>query len=124
MTRVTTSILVFLVLANGAATVMSTSGLSDDLGVQLNPGIDNEMDSVVEEMKNGFNPSTTVVESLLSMLVAFGRLFLVVIQGMYAAPTMLINLGFPDYLVTVFFAPAYVLSTLELGSIVIGRRTV
>lgn len=124
MTRITTTILILLVLANGSATIMSTSGLSEDLGVELNPGIDEEMDKVVDEMKKGFSPSTTIVESLLSMLVAFGRLFLVLIEGMFAAPTMLINLGFPDYIVTVFFAPAYIVSTLELGSMMIGRRTV
>lgn len=124
MSRVTTSVLIILMLANGSATIMAASGLSDDIGVQLNPGIEDKMNSIESTMKDGFEPNTGVVESLQSMLIAFGRLFLVAIEGMWAAPTMLINIGFPTYLVTAFFAPAYLIATMELGSLLIGRQTV
>lgn len=124
MTRITTTILIFMILMNGTVTIMEGSGLADDLGVDLAPGISDRMDSVVNEMKGGFQPDTSVIESLVSVLVAAGSLFLVVIQGLYAAPAMFLNLGFPEWIVIPFFAPAYLVSTMELVFLLTGRDTI
>jgi len=124
MSRVTTTLLILLLLANGAASVMAASGLSEDIGVQLNPGIEQKMDTIVTDMKEGFSPNNNIVESLLLAASAFGKIFVLVAQGVFTAPTMLINLGFPEYIVVAFSAPVYLVATMELGSIVIGRRTV
>lgn len=124
MTRITSTILVFLILINGSVTVYEASGLAEDTGVSLAPGIDDRMDDVVTTMQEGFNPGTGVVESLLSVLVAAGQLFLVVIEGITAAPAVFLNVGFPSWIVVPFFAPAYLLSTLELVFLLSGRDMV
>lgn len=124
MTRISSTVLVFMILLNGATTVMEASGLSEDMGITLAPGVSDAMDGVVTEMKQGFSPDIGVVESLISMLTAGLNLFWVVIEGLYAAPDMLMNIGFPEWAVVSFFAPMYVIATLELLLIATGRDMV
>lgn len=121
MTRITSTILVFMILMNGTVTVMAGSGLDDDMGVSFAPGVDNEMTNVVDEMKNGFNPNVSVIESLISLFLAAVSVFKVIVQGVYAAPAMFLNFGFPEWIVVPFFAPLYVISTLELVYMATGR---
>lgn len=124
MTRITSTILVFMILLNGATTIAEASGLAEDTGVSLAPGVDDAMDKVIDEMKDGFSPDVSVIESLISMVAAGLNLFKVVVEGLYAAPQMFVNFGFPDYIVVAFFAPAYLISTLELMFIATGRSQV
>jgi hypothetical protein len=121
MTRITSTILIFMLLLNGATTVMTASGLSEDIGVTLAPGVNDAMNTVIDEMEDGFSPDVGVIESLISMLTAGLNLFRVVVEGLYAAPAMFMNLGFPAWMVTTLFAPLYLISTLELMFIATGR---
>lgn len=124
MTRITSTILVFMILINGGVTIMESSGLSDDLGVELAPGVSEAMDNVTERMKQGFQPNIGVVESLINLFLAGLGIFQVVIEAVFAAPSMFMNLGFPDYIVSALFAPAYLISTLEMVFIATGRDLV
>jgi hypothetical protein len=124
MTRISSTVLVFLILMNGGVTVAEGSGLAEDWGVSLAPGVDDAMDSVIEEMKKGFSPDISVVESLLSMVTAGLNLFRVIIEGVFAAPQMFLNLGFPGWAVGPFFAPMYLISTLELLYVATQRALV
>lgn len=124
MTRVTSTILVFMILLNGSITVYEGSGLADDTGVSLAPGVNDAMDTVITEMKKGFNPNIGVVESLISLFLAGLNIFRVVVEGLYAAPSMFLNLGFPDWIVIPFMAPLYLISTLEMVFLATGRDLV
>lgn len=122
MARITTTVLIILVLLNGTVTVMEGSGLTDDMGVQLAPGISSTMDDVVENARTGFSPNTGVVESLITLFVAALKTFQVLIQGIYAAPTMFLNLGFPAWLVFPVFAPMYIVAVFNAIYMATGRR--
>lgn len=124
MARITTTILVLLLLMNGTVTIMASSGLSEDIGVELAPGITDKMDDVVSEMKKGFSPNTNIVESFVSLAVAGVRLFQVVIEGTYAAPKAFMNLGVPAWFVIPMTAPLYLIATLEAVYIALGRQSV
>jgi len=128
MTRITSTVLVVLILMNGTATIMSASGLSQDTGVQIAPGVTDTMDKVIVKMKEGFNPNVNVIQSFISMAVAGMRLFQVVITGVYAAPTAMANLlgggELVNTIVTVLFAPMYLIATLELVFMATGRDMV
>lgn len=123
MARITTTLVVFLILSNGAVTVMEASGLSDDLGVQLAPGISERVDTITTEMRGGFQPGTGIVDSLLSLAISVGNLFLLLVESTYAIPTAMTNLGFPIWAVTAAFAPIYLLATLEMALVILGRRS-
>lgn len=123
MARITTTILVLMLLMNGSVTIMAGSGLSEDIGVELAPGISDKMDEVVDRMKDGFSPNVNIVESFVSLAVAGVRLFQVVIEGTYAAPAAFLNLGFPAWFVVPIAAPLYLISTLEALFIALGRES-
>lgn len=122
--RITTTLLVFMIIANGTVTIMETSGLSEDLGVELAPGISETIDNLIDDMKEGFSPESGLGQTLFTLFTAAGKLFKILVQSLYAFPTMMMNLGFPDWMVTAFFAPAYMLSTLEIMFIITGRSAV
>lgn len=128
MTRITTTVLVMVILMNSGATIMDVSGLNDDLGVEMETGVSDAVDETVEEMKTAFDPNIGSVESLISLSLAAIGVFEIVIEGVFSAPTMMINiLGGGEVVETVvlgLFAPMYAISTLELISVAVGTRTV
>jgi hypothetical protein len=124
VTRITTAVLVFMLLFNGGVTVMEGSGLSEDLGVTLAPGVDEAMDNVVDNAKDGFSASEGLGNTLFSLFAAAMGTFQLLIQGVFSFPSMLLNLGFPGWFVVPMFAPMYVISTLELIYAATGRGLV
>jgi hypothetical protein len=128
MTRITTTILIITVLLNGTATIMEASGLNDDLGVEIQTGVDDRIDAVVDNAQEGFDPNTGAVESFVLIAVSAGNAVATLLEGVFTAPTLISNLlggsGVVDAVVTAFFAPMYIISTLEIISIVVGNRTV
>lgn len=128
MARITTTLLVLVILMNGAATIMDVSGLSEDLGVEMETGVSDRVDSTTNEIKDAFDPNVGSLESLASLALAAIGVFQIVIEGIFAAPTMMINIlggsQTVETVVTVLFAPMYAISTLEMISISLGTETV
>lgn len=124
MSRVTTTVLVMMLLLNGTVTVMESSGLTDDLQVTLAPGVDETMDELTKEMQQGFSPSGGFGDTLFSLFAAAASLFRLLVESVWALPQMMTNLGFPSWVIIPFFAPMYLLSTLEIVFIATGRDAV
>lgn len=124
MTRITSTILIMLLLFNASVTIMEGSGMSDDLGVDLAPGIGETLDSIVADLKGGFSPDAGPGETLFSLFAAGLGVVELVIKGTYAAPSMFLNLGFPAWFVGPVFIPCYVIGTLELVYVGTGRDMV
>jgi len=117
MSRIGSTVIVFLLLINGMSGAMAASGINDDLGVTLNPGIENQIETITENA-----PTTTVTESFVGVSIAALGTFQVFVTAMTTGgPTMFINLGFPEWIVVPVFAPLYVVATLEFIYIVTGR---
>ncbi len=121
MSRITSTLLIFLILTNGAVTVMEGSGLSDDLGVELAPGVDKAVDDVVKNAEDGFTASEGLGDTLFSLFAAAMGTFKILIEGVFSMPQMFLNLGFPGWIVWPLFAPVYVISTLEFIYAATGR---
>jgi hypothetical protein len=121
MTRVTTTILIVLVLMNGTVGIMAGSGLSDDLGVELAPGVSDSMDAAVDNAKAGFSADAGVIESTITLILSGVRLFQTLVKGVFAAPQLFINLGFPAYIVLPVAAPLYIIAALEFIYMATGR---
>lgn len=121
MTRITTTILIVMVLLNGTVTVMEGSGLSEDIGVTLAPGVSESIDDVIKNAKDGFTASEGLGDTLFSLFAAAGGTFRVLISGVFSLPAMFLNLGFPSWMVLPIFAPMYIVSTLEIIFAFTGR---
>lgn len=124
MTRITTSVLVMLILLNGSVSVISASGLQDDLGVELAPGVSESVDDTISELRKGFSPSAGAGQTLFTLFIAALGVLEIVLNGITAAPQMFINLGFPSWVVLPLFAPMYAISTLEMVYAATGRDLV
>jgi len=124
MTRITSTVLIVLLLLNGSATAMAASGMNEDLGVELAPGISDAMNQAVDELREGFSPSAGAGETLFSMFSAGLQVLRIMITAVGAAPTLFLNVGFPPWIVLPLFAPIYVISTLELVYVGTGRDLV
>lgn len=121
MTRITSTILVFMIIANGGITIMEGSGLNDDLGVTLAPGVDQATENATAEAKKAFNPNSGPGETLFAMFASVGNTIAALFKGVFALPQMFLNLGFPEWIVLPLFAPMYIVSTLELIYAASGR---
>lgn len=121
MTRITSTILIFMILLNGSAGIMEASGLSEDLGVQIAPGISEAVNDAVDNLREGFNPSAGIGETLYTLFIAALQTVEIVVSAITAAPTMFLNLGFPGWMVYPLALPLYVVSTLEMMYVATGR---
>jgi len=124
MTRITTTIFVFMVLMNGTVGVMSASGMNEDLGVTLAPGVSEATNNAVESLQNGFSPSAGLGQTLFTMFIAGLQILNIIVSAVTAVPTLFINLGFPPWIVFPVTVPLYVISTLELVFVATGRDLV
>lgn len=124
-TRISTFILIGLIAMNGGFTIYESSGLSEDVGVDLAPGISDSVNQAIDTAQDAFSPSTGVIESFVGIVQAAAGFFLGLLNGLlFATPTAFINVGFPEYLVAAIFAPAYLIASLELLFIRSGRDIV
>jgi len=103
---------------------MAASGMNEDLGVELAPGISDAMNQAVNELREGFSPSAGAGETLFSMFSAGLQVLRIMITAVGAAPVLFLNVGFPRWIVVPLFAPIYVISTLELVYVGTGRDLV
>jgi len=124
MTRITTTILVFLVLMNGVTAVMAGSGLSDDLGVTIDPGGDSAVNESVSEAQSGFSPGGGGLSTLFGLFTSAMGFLQSLVTSVFAAPQMFINLGFPSWIVGPVFTPMYVVAALEFVYVATGRDLV
>lgn len=124
MSRIISSVLVFLILMNGTVTMMTASGLNEDLGVTLAPGIDDSMDNLIESMKDAFDPDAGLGQTLFSLFISAVTVGEIMIKGLAAAPQAFLSMGFPSWIIFPLFAPMYMLSTLYLVYLATGRQSV
>lgn len=125
MTRITTTVLILMLLMNGTVTIMAASGLNEDLGIAYTTGVDDQMDDVTAELNGAFSPDVNVIESFVALALAGVRIFGVVIEGVFSAPAMMKNLlgggAFIGTVVDVLMVPMYIIATLEMVFMATGR---
>jgi hypothetical protein len=121
MTRVTTTILIVMVLLNGTVAIMEGSGLSEDIGVELAPGVSDSVNDAIQTAQDGLDADAGLGETLVAMILSGLQLFEALITAVFAAPTMLMNLGFPQWIVVPVAAPIYIIGALDFMFIATGR---
>lgn len=119
--RMSTAVLVFLLLLNGSASIMSASGLTADMGINPSPEMQEEMDNVIGHAQEGFGPNAGIGDTLFAMFGAALSTVNTIVTGIFLAPQMFINLGFPSWFVVPVFAPMYLVVTYDLIFVATGR---
>jgi hypothetical protein len=119
MARATIWIVIFLVTLNSASVAIAESGAADDWGIDPQTGV-NEGDEP-RDAADDLNPQTQAADGLVGVVIGvFGSLQSVV-DFVFRAPTMFGNLGVPSFVVSVAFAPLYLLVFADLAYLLTGR---
>jgi len=121
MSRVTTNILVILVLVNSAVGIADASGLTEDTGVELDTGVSESLDAAVDQARTGFSPDSGAGETLFTLFIGAYFFAQAMFQTVFSAPTLLMNLGFPAWFVVPITAPIYIIAMMDLVYIAAGR---
>lgn len=121
MSRISTNILIILVLINGSIGIADASGLSEDAGVHLDTGVGDTLDKSIEHAKESFSPGSGGGETLYNLFWSAWNFFKTLIVATYSAPSLFINLGFPEWFVIPIFAPLYIIAVLDLIYAAAGR---
>jgi len=124
VSRITTTALVFLILLNGAVGIMEASGLADDMGVTLAPGVDTAMEDTIDNAKQGFSANGGFGATLFGLIAASISLTNTIVSGVFAFPTFVLNIGVPAWIVAPLFAPMYVVAVFEIIFVATGRDLV
>lgn len=121
MSRVTTTLLILMILVNGSVGIMSSSGLEADLGVSLAPGVSDSVDSAVQTAERGLSANSGFAQTLIALILSALQLFSALIRAVFAFPQMLMNLGIPSWIVVPVSLPLYVIAALEFVFLATGR---
>lgn len=124
MSRISTNVLIFLILMNASVGIMDASGLSEDIGVDMNTGVSDALDKSVGKAQSGFDPGTGIGETLFGLFISAFYFVHAIFNTALAAPTLFINLGFPSWFVVPLFVPLYVIVALEALYVATGRDVV
>lgn len=119
--RMSSAVLIFLLLLNGSAGILVASGLAADMQINPSPGMSEEMDNVVDSARSGFSPNAGIGDTLIAMFIAAISLVSVIVKGVFLAPEMFLNLGFPAWFVLPIFAPMYVVVVYDIIYVGTGR---
>jgi len=124
--RKTTQVALFLVCLNAAAGFLTASGVGGDLGVGPQVG-GGETIEQANSTAAGYSPGGGSQSQATGIIGAVTRAASVLIDVIAIAtvggPQMLLNLGWPPFLVSFLFAPVYIVAGLDIASFAAGRRT-
>jgi hypothetical protein len=119
MARITINIAVALILLNAGAGFLIASGVAEDWGVQPDPGGDERITDIEQESQDLETAGGT--ETLIGLYNAVAGSFSTLISIVFAAPTMLTNIGVPGFITAFLFAPLYLLVAADTIYVLSGR---
>ena len=121
--RISTQIVVYLILMNATAGVLAASGVAADLGIGAQPGGGEQVGFVNDKASpDNINPGGGAGGTLFGLFTSVGAtLKQVFVMATVGGPMMLSNLGVPVWLVTFIFAPVYLIAGADLLYVYSGR---
>ena len=113
-------ITIIMFVTNAAVNFLNAAGLREVWGVQPQTGIG-------EEASRAQQAAESVGSGPLGLIDALGGATVAAIDAMtslfaiiFAAPTLLANLGVPTFIVTFIFAPLYIVVAIDVIAILRG----
>lgn len=120
MTRTSMNLVVILFLLNASAGLLVASGFAADIGIDLDPGADDELDTA-NETAQSIQTGSSIGETLFGALAAAGKTATTIFSVIFIAPLMFENLGVPTWITAFVFAPMYIIVGYDILNILTGR---
>jgi len=118
--RLSMKIVFVLVFLNSAAEMLRASGWSAAAGINPDPGATQEMQEAINAAEK-IQASGGGGETLFALYVTITSTFQAIFDFLFAAPTMLINIGIPEFVVAFLFAPVALIVGRDIAYLLIGR---
>lgn len=118
--RISTKLVIFLMLMNAAAGMMVASGVAEDLNIQPNPGGDtrvNETKQNASQVKAGGGLGSTLFTMYSTVADTLDSIYTLAFYG----PEMLENLGVPGFLTDMFNGVLTVIVGADIVYALTGR---
>lgn len=114
------NLVIILFLLNASAGLMVASGYAADIGIDLDPGADDELDKANETAQN-IQTGSSIGETLFGALAAAAKTVTTIFTVIFIAPLMFNNLGVPTWLTAFVFAPMYIIVGIDVLQVLTGR---
>jgi hypothetical protein len=118
--KISMKIAFVLVFLNSGAEMLRASGVADAMGIDASPGATGQMEKALDAAAS-IEPGGGFGETLFAMYVSVTRTFYAIFEFIFAAPSMLSNMGMPDILVAFIFAPLMLIVARDTAYLLIGR---
>lgn len=121
MASIIRTITIFVVLSNAAAGFLIAAGAPQVYGIEPEPGVDQEVERA-NESASSIEDNLGIVESLVGLTITVVNTITDIFSALFAAPTLLLNLGVPRFIVTFVFAPLYIAAGIDVLGIIKGMN--
>lgn len=118
-----TKVLVIMVCIAAAATAMAASGLTSDIGLSPNTGIQENVNHSQQEYKKYSASRTQGDTSFIGSVIGGVDKAISTFKLVFALYPMLTNIGIPAWLAAFISAPVYFSFGLFILYMITGRRT-
>ncbi|QSG02531.1 hypothetical protein [Natranaeroarchaeum sulfidigenes] len=116
------SLTIILVMSNAAANFLYSAGVAQVWGMGPETGID-------REVSRGQDAAEAIGSGPLGLIDAIGGATLAAVDALtgffsiiFAAPTLVLNMGVPEFIVIFAFAPLYIAAAFDLISVLRGMQ--
>lgn len=118
--RISTKVLVFMIFLNASATVVQASGLAADMEISPKPGETDKLENA-QNASESVDATSGFGSTLFGIYAEGGTIAQAFVGALAGGPIMLAGLGIPSWLLTFVFAPAYVISAIDIYYALSGR---
>ncbi|MFD1515695.1 hypothetical protein [Halomarina rubra] len=115
-----TNIMVFLVMLNAAAGLVTATGIGPAIGANPTVGGDQQIDQAEDEARS-IASDRSALDNFVNGVISAATTLVTIFGIVIAAPLMFSNLGVPAVLVTFLFAPLYLFVGLDILQVISGR---
>ena len=123
MSRTSVQLVMFLIILNAVAGVVTVSGLGAALDIDPDTGAEDRIQRSIDTAAEDVEPTQGITDTLFSMFVSVTMTFSTIVNLMTYGTTMVINLGMPAWIVRPFEGIVYIIIAADLMHMLTGRDT-
>lgn len=113
-------ITIMMFVLNASVNFLAAAGSGEVWGVEMQTGVGETAQAVDQAARDIGSGPLGVVDAVAGLTIAAVNIAVSLLEMVFAAPTMFLNLGVPGYIVTFLFAPLYVVVAIDLLAIFRG----
>lgn len=116
-------ITILLVCANLTAGFLTAAGAPAVLGIEPHTGIDDDVQHA-NESASSISDNLGIISSIVGLTITVVDTLVEIARLPFAAPTLALNLGVPQFIVAFVFGPLYIAVGIDLLSVARGMEIV